>query len=547
VLLWAVLFAMLARAASPDLVVITVDTLRADHVGAWGRTPSPTPNIDALAERGVRFADASTPIPLTLPAHTTIFTGLLPSQHGIESNEDVVTDRVPLITDILEAHGYHTAAFVSGAPVGRGSGLEHRFQTFDGERPDRPDGNRFPPERSGAATVDAAIAWLAHAPEPFVLWVHLYDPHEPYTPPAAFASIGPYDGEVAAADAAIGHLLAALADHGLDDHTAVLLAGDHGESLGEHGELTHGVFLYQATLHVPLLLAAPGLAPSVVDAPVDLIDVAPTLLALAKIPAKLPGVDLREAGKHPDRVFVAASDFGARRYNWAPLTAVRQGQWKYIQAPHPELYDLSADPAEATNRIDDRPDVAARLARAAGGDHPDAARLAELRALGYVGADAGPPPPDPKDRVHLLAPMKQADDALYVSKFDDARKLLLPVVKEDPTNPVARNDLGMAWLGLKKPDKAVQAFRAAIHASPSDPRLWNNLGLASARSGDLDGAKKAYAEAARIEPTFAAPCVNLAVMYWRAGDATSARRWATEALARQPHMPEAEQVLSRLH
>jgi len=554
--------AFLLAATTPDLLLVTIDTLRADHLGCYGHVPSVSPNIDDLARNAVVFEDATTASPLTLPSHTTMFSGLPVPRHGVRVNADVVGEDVPLLVDRLRAEGYRSAAFVSGSPLAAEAGLAPHFDHYDDHRPDQPGGARFPPERRAAETASAAAEWIRAAPEPFFAWVHFFDPHAPYTPPDGWEGDEPYDGEVAAADAGVGVVLRAVEERGAADRTVVVLAGDHGEALGDHGELTHGVFLYQATTRVPLMVRAPGVAAARSDRVVGLVDLAPTLLALAGVPdPSLPGVDLLSDGSVPRaEPLVSVTDHAHQRFGWAALSAVRQGSYKYIEAPRSELYDLATDPGETKNLVVEQSnrlvDLRALLAAVTTGAEEgtgtavlDPERAGELLALGYVAAPAEPTTgtgPDPKDRVHVLPAMEVAARAIYEGRYEDARVALEPVVEKDPTNPAAWNDLGIALNELGRHDDAVGAFREALEATPKDASLWNNLGQAEVRAGRPEAARDAYAEAARISPGFAAPCVNLAVLEYRAGNAAAARKWAEEALRREPGMKEAREVLDHL-
>ena len=277
--------------AKPDVILITIDTLRADHLGCYGATQVQTPNIDSLARSAARFAQAYTPVPITLPAHSAIFTGSFPMATGMH---DFSGNKLPAsaitLAKVLHDHAYSTAAFIGSAVLDSRFGLNQGFDTyfdhFDFDRLD--EANLDLMKRRGDAVLDEALSWLKRDPHrPFLLWAHLYDPHFPYTPPEPFASryrSQPYDGEISFADAQVGRLMAFLKDRGLFDSSLIVLSGDHGEGLGEHGEKTHGFFIYNSTLHVPLLIKVPGTTPRVVDDEVSLVDVMPTLLQALMLP-----------------------------------------------------------------------------------------------------------------------------------------------------------------------------------------------------------------------------------------------------------------------
>jgi choline-sulfatase len=528
-----------------SLVLVTVDTLRADRLGCYGHAPAATPQLDALAARGLLFLDASTTAPTTLPAHASILSGEWVHTHGVSSNHDTVPPSLQLLPDRLGRAGWSTGAFVSGSPLGRWSGLASHFQTYDDQRPDAL-GSRYPPERRAAGTVQAAARWLKSVPEPFFLWVHLYDPHQPLT--ATHRAQDPYDAEVADVDSAVGQLLAALSARGVDGRTAVVVVSDHGEGLGEHGEAEHGVFLYQSTVRVPLVVAAPGLKPARRPEPVSVVDVAPTLLLLAGLPEDLPGLDLR--GPVPgDRVLHASTTHGWERYGWAPLQAVRRGSLKAVEAPRSELYDLATDPGERHNRFPGDGSWSALFPpRASGGGAAQGELAQQLIALGYAASEPAETEaaPDPKDKIGLLPKLEAAAAALHAGRPAEVEALLGAVLAADPDNPAALNDLGMAQIQLEKYPQAVSTLRRAAERTPQDSRVWNNLGLAARRAGDLALARSSYTRSAELDPTFAVPCYNRATLELDAGDKVEARRWLDEALRRAPGMAEAKALRSGL-
>jgi arylsulfatase A-like enzyme/Tfp pilus assembly protein PilF len=515
-----------------DVLLVTIDTIRADHVGCYGSSAGATPNLDALAARGVVFVDATTPAPLTLPAHVSILSGQWVHVHGVESNSSRVPAELALFPDQLAAAGWTTGAFTSGRPVAGSTGLAAHFTTYDDARPDSLGGPRYPPERRAAETAAAASAWLETAKEPFFGWVHFYDPHEPFTPSSAGGD--PYDGEIRDADAGLGALLAALQKRGVADRTLIVALGDHGEGLGDHGEPHHGVLLYQPTVRVPLIVAGPGVVPARRADPVASVDVAPTILGRADLPYAGPGVDLLGPPK-ADRVLFSQASLGHERYGWAALQSVRRGPLVYVAAPRPESYDVVKDPGEKHDLGDLSLAGLVPPATAA----VESAPSAELVALGYAAPDAATGGPDPKDRIQWLAPLEHAADAVAGGRFDVAIALLQPIVRGDPTNPAAANDLGMALSRTGHAREAVAVLQTAAKLAPADPTIEVNLGYAAAAAGDLATARVAYERAASLDPTFPAPCLNRAMLELRAGDRVAAARWLAEALARDPTMPEA--------
>ena len=358
-----------AAAAKPSVLLITLDTTRADRVGCYGYAPARTPAMDALAADGVRFDRALSPAPLTLPAHASILSGRVPRRHGVRDNALFRLDaKVPLVQEAFRARGYATAAFVSAAVLDRALGLARGFAVYD----DAMRGASESAERTADRTVDAAYAYLDGVHGPFFLWVHLYDPHFPYAPPEPFASRFKdrlYDGEIAFMDQEIARLVAKARTKA--PALIVAVAGDHGESLGEHGEDGHGIFVYQATQRVPLLVSGPGVPKGrVVSGTVGLVDLAPTLAALCGLsgPKEPDGRSLAAAWE--DRPEGAARDYEVESYfplfsyGWAPLRALVRGSTKFIDAPRPEMYDLVSDPAEKMNVRVSRKDQADTLSRA---------------------------------------------------------------------------------------------------------------------------------------------------------------------------------------
>ena len=344
-----------------NLLLITLDTVRADRLGAYGAAGAATPALDGMARAGVRFEQAIAAAPLTLPSHATILTGLPPTRHGLRHNgAGRLADPIDTLAERLRAAGYDTAAFVGAFVLDRRFGLDQGFALYDDEIPRGATAPHLEAERPASAVVERALGWLAEREgRPFFAWVHLYDPHAPYAPPEPFRSrfpAQPYEGEIAAVDAQVGRLLAEIESRGWSDRTLVAVAGDHGESLGEHGEATHGLLLYEATLRVPLLLRGAGLpAGGVVRAPVGLTDLGPTLAGLLGRDMAPPqggrdlSADLR-AGREPAPADLYSETEYPRSFGWAALAALRRGGWKLIAGPRPELYDLSLDPDEARDR-----------------------------------------------------------------------------------------------------------------------------------------------------------------------------------------------------
>jgi len=563
-----------STAAGFNLLLITLDTVRADHIGAYGYAKVETPNLDRLASEGVRFAEAGSPVPLTLPAHATILSGLLPPRHGVRNNG---AERFPegpaTLATHLGAAGYRTGAFIGAFVLDRRFGLARGFDRYDDDIPQETNAG-LDAERPGRVVTDRALAWLSEKREkPFFAWVHLYDAHAPYAPPEPFRAVYPdrlYDGEIAEVDAQVGRLLGELAKQGLAERTVVVVVGDHGEELGEHGELTHGLLVYEPSLHVPLILRAPGVLPAgwVVETPVSLVDLAPTLVGLLDCPLSattdrpLDGRDLsnqlRERREPAAEELYAESLYGTT-FGWSPVFALRKGKMKYIQAPRPELYDLRRDPGESLNLEESQPghgkELATRvaaLAEFAGPSAAPAAMDAEARArllsLGYLAganlaARKGPHSKDPKDAVVLFRGFEEAHWALVDGRLSDARGQFERLVAADPSNPVfvgqlaetcrrtgdferavalyrksvamapkdrdARYNLAVTLQEAGRGEEAVEALTAAIRLDPGRPEAHNALGIALALRGEFEGARRELAKSVELDPHNARAFNNL--------------------------------------
>jgi len=406
------------------VVLITLDTTRADYLSAYGFMDVSMPHLDRLGREGVIFDQASSVAPLTLPAHTSLFTGLFPPRHGVRTNGDEpLAARHTTLAELLREQGFRTAAFVGSTVLDANRGLSQGFERY-GAVPPNDDPTAAPGQRRADGVVTDAIRWLdCVSGSRFFLWTHLYDPHRPYDPPEPFRSLyagSPYLGEIAFADAQIGRLLAALERYRVLDRTIVVVAGDHGESLGDHDERDHGIFVYESVLRVPLIIRAPALPPRRVATVVRLVDVMPTILDMLDLAApaidgrSLVGVMTRD-GPHPDRDAYAESVY-PRLLGWSPLRSLRAGRFKLIEAPRPELYDLLLDPFEKRNLHDQRRTLAAslesRLAALAGRDGLSRGKAAfvpaelqrRLAALGYIASAREPGSseaalPDPKDCI----------------------------------------------------------------------------------------------------------------------------------------------------
>ena len=551
-----------------NVLLVTLDTVRADRVGCYGGAVA-TPSLDRLAREGVRFAQASSPAPLTLPAHASLLSGLLPPAHGLRNNGAGAfpADR-PTLATALAARGYRTAAFLGAFVLDRRFGLDRGFATYDDEIERGPDtAPSLEAERRGDRVVDRALAWLEGPAkkddQPFFLWVHLYDAHAPYAPPPPFRERHagrPYDGEVAFADAQVGRLLAALDRLGLAGDTVVAVAADHGEALGEHGELTHGFFLYEPTLRVPLLLRAPGnfRGGTVVETPVGLADLGPTLSGLVEgglavsAPEGLAGRDLSAAllaGEEPAAADLYAETHYPEIFGWSRLAALRRREVKYVDAPRPELYDLRRDPGEKTNLSGKaaREGFAERIAeierQAVEPAVParDAESDARLASLGY--ATAAPRRTenrseargaDPKDRIALFRRYEQAHNGLRAGRTAEARALLTQLLAADPANPVFTGELARAHRQAGDLARAIPLYRAAVAAAPHDAQGWYDLASALQAAGESGEAAAVTREALRLEPRQPEAHNALGVALLAEGDAAAARRAFAHAAELDP-------------
>ena len=583
---WGLAFGLLGAAAAPGcgqrgptsverIVLVTIDTLRADHVGCYGAERAETPALDALAAEGARFETAISPAAITLPAHTTLLTGRDPPQHGVRHNGffQLPADVVPL-AEHLRGAGFASAAFVSAFVLDSRFGLDRGFDVYDDQLGmlRTTGGPGAVPERRGDRTVDAALAWLGAAPPRFFLWVHLYDPHAEYDPPSPFAERfagRPYDGEIAFADAQLARLRAAIAERWPDGGTLWWVAADHGESLGEHDEKTHSYGVYDATQHVPLLVAGPGVPRGKqVRGVVALADVAPTLLELAGLPP-LPGASgvsaaaaLHGEGEPTRRAAWVETLATQLDMGWSPLLGVRTAEHKYIRAPEPELYDLAEDPHELVNRAADRPELVAQLDRLVGeqaAGRPvvpsyrlDAEERAQLEALGYLKGGVSPSPGgslgvvgglDPKRGSAELAKLDQLSQLIAERRGAEALALYDQI--ESRGFPVLLLGAAAA-LRAQQPERAEHEARLAF-ALMERPEPLVTIGDALVQRGRLAEARESYERAAALDPERASGWLGLGVISELEGHSEEAARRYEQVRALPVPSPEALWRLAALH
>ena len=545
----------------PSIILITLDTTRADRMGFLGSKRGLTPNLDAMAGQGVAFTRAYSHVPITTASHTTILTGTYPQFNRVNDFGIPLSPRLPYLPDLLHAQGYHTGAFVGSLILdpldGTAPGFDRGFEVYDAGFHLRRHGmDRYKSvERRAGEVVNHALAWLSQLPNgPFFLWVHLYDAHDPYDPPPPFkARFGaqPYDGEIAYADSAVGKLLDEIRKHGLYDETLIAVMADHGESLGAHGENTHGIFLYDETLHVPLLFKLPAshAAGKRIDARVRLVDVAPTILQEAGLPVPnemqgeslsammmtKPAADSHGAGAaEEERSAYAETDYPHRAFGWSSLRALRSGKYLYVRAPQRELYNQVIDPENGRNLAAGAKAVADTLAAQLDAfrsrtsqtlvelSKPDAEQTQKLQALGYVASNAAESHDDekltgvdPKTKIEVSNLLHDAMFDVEDARYQEAVPLLKRVLAEEPNMPVANMQYGMAQARLKNYAEAIPPLQKASQLLPDNGMGRYELGLALFETGDWKGAAPQFEAAVVRAPKWADAQFSLAAVYAR--------------------------------
>jgi arylsulfatase A-like enzyme/Flp pilus assembly protein TadD len=566
----------------PDVYLVTIDTLRADHVHCYGYERIETPALDGLARDGLRFAQAFTPSPITNTSHTSILTGLLPSAHGVTDFARPLASAHPTWAELLKKSGYQTGAFIGAVILDSKAlapGLDRGFDFYDNFPRQAKTKSRWGRvERRGLDVVQRAEAWLDKNPNgPHFVWVHLYDPHDPYEPPTPYSNLYRdrlYDGEIAYADSALANFVGYLKQHGWYENSLIVVVGDHGEGLGEHHELTHGVFLYDSTLHVPMIFKLPGKTTTrVIQSQVRTTDILPTVLDVLNIPPpeRLDGESLKPhfAGQEMASQPVFGETDYPLHFGWAPLRAIRAEGFKFIEAPRPELYDLHTDLGELQNNYapwdatvqKSRKMLAEMRARmpppmpSAGG--VEAGTLDELRALGYLGpADARsstnvPEPsllPDPKDKIEeqnlLHAAMMAAEDG----RSSEARGGFEKVLQLDPKSQTGLLQLGELELHEGNYGKAAEYLKRSREVRPEDPTAALYEGQALEKAGDLAGARDALEASLRLAPGQAADArVLLGQVYLKLKDPKAAEDQFEAALLSQPGNVDAQMGVARAH
>lgn len=595
-----------ARSLRPvNVVVVTIDTLRPDHLHCYGYGKIETPTLDRIAQSGVVFENAVTQTPLTPPSHASIFTGLNPPTHKVRDTGGFVLSRsTPTLASLLEEKGWDTAAFISSAVLKKRFGFDHGFAVYDDQMPRPGNAQKYPEdaERRAGDTVDRAVQWLdSRNGMPFFLWVHLYDPHAPYDPPSPFReqyNDRLYDGEIAYADRELGRLFDAVHKKSPAEKTLIAILSDHGESLGEHGEFTHGVFLYDATLRIAFLLSGPGVPAGMrVKQQARTIDFLPSILDLmgGRAPAAAEGASLTPyfQGKDaPTAVSYAETLYPKINLGWSELRAIRTNRWKYIRAPKPELYDLSQDPDERTNVIAGHAvevqRFEAQLRAPIGTDGTEKVETAmldqhtldQLRSLGYTSGftarsyNLNGQGPDPKDRVGVLKLIEEADPTGAHIAEAQRITLLRQALDQDAGDPLLYYRLGAAYekvgrygetmklystplrhgiesgrlhsrladllVRAGRKDEAIPEYEKAAQLNPADVESQSNLATAYLEQGRLANAERVYKWVITIDPAYAAAYNGLGVIAIQRQDAASARGYFEKAVGLDAELVEAQ-------
>jgi arylsulfatase A-like enzyme/Tfp pilus assembly protein PilF len=535
-----------AGRAPKNVLLVTIDTLRADRLGAYGGSV-PTPHLDRLAREGTSFGNAFSASPLTLPSHSSILTGTLPTVHGVRDNGRFrLGAEMETAAEMLKRSGFRTAAFVGAFPLDSRFGLDQGFDVYD-DSFGGPASRSALAERRGAAVVGVARAWLeANRGERTFAWVHLFDPHAPYAPPPPFPA--GYEGEVAYVDHVLGDLFSAASSE-----TLVIVMADHGEGLGEHGEDTHSLFIYDSTIRIPLLMRGPGIpAGASPSSQVRSIDVLPTILELLGEEELCPACEgeslvplLRGQSADP-RPSYAETYFPLLNLGWSELQSVRSGGWKYIDAPEPELYHVESDPGELSNVIGANREKAEELsehlasldraAPVARAPVVDAETLDALRSLGYASAAVPPAPssrPDPKARLQVWEGVRRGMDLSARGEWALAIAELESVTREEPDLLLARTHLAAAYFESGRYGDAVRECGAILAREGDDYDATLLLGKTLLRLGRGDESRKILARAAELDPASAAPWVELSQLSLRRSKA-EAERFLAEARSREP-------------
>jgi arylsulfatase A-like enzyme/Flp pilus assembly protein TadD len=578
--------ASLSHAEAPNIILVTVDTTRADRMGFLGSNRGVTPNLDALARQGIVFEHAYSQAPLTPVSHATIFTGTYPQFHTVTDFGHPLPTLLPYVPEILQKSGYHTAAFIGSLVLdpkaNMAPGFDRGFDYFDGgfHQKHGPGEDRYHSiERRAADVVAHTIAWMGkNQRRPFFIWVHLYDPHAPYDAPAPFNTKfkDPYDGEIAYADASLGKLFAYLRQRGLYDRALIAVMSDHGESLGAHGESMHGIFLYDETIHIPLLFKLPGelLAGRRVSSQVRLVDVAPTLLSMLSLPLpptfqgeSLVGRMKSAQNGTTDLPAYAETEYPHRAFGWSALRSMRTGKYLFVRAPKREVYDQSSDLAAEHNLAEKSPAVTDTLQSQLDefrdrttSFHEDAQKSGlssqqseNLAALGYAGSvptGASPDPlkgDDPKDKIQVSNLLHEGMIAVEDGRYRQAIPMLQQVLSESPLISAAQLQLGVALARVRRFNDAIPALQKAVQMIPDSTQAQYELGLALYETGAWKESAPYFEFVAKKRPKFPDAQYSLASVYARIQRVPEAIELLLGVLQQEPEHFRANLLLGRVY
>ncbi|HEY1400633.1 MAG TPA: sulfatase-like hydrolase/transferase [Terriglobales bacterium] len=564
--------------SAPNVVLITIDTLRADHLGCYGYKQIKTPNIDGLAADSSRFERAYTVVPVTLPSHTAMLTGTYPMLSGMHDfSANKLSPQQGTMATVLKQAGYATGAVVASAVLdsrfGLNQGFDFYYDHFDFSRLE--EANLDEMERPGNVVADQALDWLGkNSQKKFFLWMHLYDPHYPYRPPEPYSreyASQPYDGEIAFADEQVGRLLRFLKDKGLYQNTVIVLSGDHGESLGEHGEKTHGFFIYNVTMHVPLIIHLPGKpATQTVADPVSLVDLMPTVLAATglDIPSQVQGRSLLSALRGEkidrDRTLYGETFLPRLHFNWSELRGAENAKYHFIDAPRPELYDLTKDPGELRNLFPEKKAVAEEMRAKLAGlirEYSAGKELAEktgldpalmerLKSLGYAGFSGGGDPtitnrdlPDPKDRIATYELISDAIADSQHGRYPESIEKLKAAIKTEPQSVSAHYLQGLNYYRSKMFPEAVDELQKTVQLSPDYSLAIFNLGMAQAHAGQIDPAIATLQRALQLDSTNFEAAYNLGVAFIQKKELQPAAEAFQRSIAINPDLARSHHAL----
>ncbi|MGB0133057.1 sulfatase-like hydrolase/transferase [Dokdonella sp.] len=557
----------------PNVVIITFDTTRADHLGTYGFSLARTPTVDRLAAEGVRFDNAEATAPITAVSHSSIMTGLLPPAHGVRDNgsyalsEDAIT-----LAERFKQAGYETRAFVSAVVLSKRYGIDQGFDSYDDDLWSENEPRLFMiRDRPASETIDRTLDWYdtrssEKSDRPFFLWVHLFDPHEPHAAPGWTTplSASPYDAEIAFADRELGRLVDALRESGDLDNTIFVFTADHGESLGEHNEKTHAIFIYRSTTRVPLIVRYPPRFPKgkAYAGPVSNVDIAPTLLELAHLPGaeQTQGIDLtplaRGESAPMDRAQYSESKLSELGFGMAPLYAIRKNGFTFIRAPKPELYDLTADPGETKNlftepgyvgkadaldiELENLMQESAKLALTSQSNPMSQETMQMLQSLGYLQGESDRIDADgidPKDGILLYNALEEARHEAQKHNWIQAEKLLRNILADNPRHFSARSVLALVEFKRGRLEEARDQYLTLLAQDPSQFRLYAMLGQIALAQGQLDEADRNNREALKMAPQFVEAMAQLGLAALVRGNEVQAQQWYEKALAIDDSFP----------